>query len=398
MGIQERLLVAIDVGSEKHLVVIARGACLLERFEIVHRRVGFREFFSRVENQRGQGEPVWVILEGSGGWARPLDRQIQRRGYHLMSVNNRKMARFREMFPGPGKTDTLDAERALQVLDWWCREPGAKGICEEVAQIPAENRKLRQLSRHRRALVQDKTRLMSRLKAQLQAALPGLVEITSSLDNLWFLNFLKSRKSLSSLIRMRESSLRRIPGVGVQRARAITSWQRQAVAGDDLDCLGPWISHDVERLLQLRAQLKQLETQIQQLGCVSRLYRLLATIPGFGLVSCAELTGEIGTLKRFSREPSLALYLGSAPLPHCSGKKSATRRPKLVNRRAKNALCQALNRHRQLCPESNAYYRRKKQENGGRHNKAIRALARHMVRVLWSMHRSQRPYEIRQAA
>lgn len=45
-------------------------------------------------------------------------------------------------------------------------------------------------------------------------------------------------------------------------------------------------------------------------------------------------------------------------------------------------------------PESRAYYDRKRAQ-GKTYNQAIRALGRYMVRVMWSMLRNERDYELR---
>jgi hypothetical protein len=45
-------------------------------------------------------------------------------------------------------------------------------------------------------------------------------------------------------------------------------------------------------------------------------------------------------------------------------------------------------------PTSRAYYD-KKRAQGKKHNQAIRALGRQMIRVIWSMVKQQREYEIR---
>ena len=52
-------------------------------------------------------------------------------------------------------------------------------------------------------------------------------------------------------------------------------------------------------------------------------------------------------------------------------------------------------RHIGCVPESRAYYDRKR-EQGKTHNQAIRALGRHLVRVIWAMLRDGRDYEIRE--
>ena len=55
-------------------------------------------------------------MEGEGGHARPLDRMILEKGYNLYNVNNLKLARFREIFPDPAKTDSLDVRKILELF------------------------------------------------------------------------------------------------------------------------------------------------------------------------------------------------------------------------------------------------------------------------------------------
>ncbi|MBC7221323.1 IS110 family transposase, partial [Candidatus Bipolaricaulota bacterium] len=44
-----------------------------------------------------------------------------------------------------------------------------------------------------------------------------------------------------------------------------------------------------------------------------------------------------------------------------------------------------------------AYYEKKRAE-GKKHNQAVRALGRHLVRVMWAMFREDRDYELREDA
>ncbi len=54
----------------------------------------------------------------------------------------------------------------------------------------------------------------------------------------------------------------------------------------------------------------------------------------------------------------------------------------------------AIARHTKQVPESKAYYDKKRAE-GKTHNQAIRALGRHMIRVIWSMIQQQRDYSVK---
>ena len=54
----------------------------------------------------------------------------------------------------------------------------------------------------------------------------------------------------------------------------------------------------------------------------------------------------------------------------------------------------ALDRHRKYVPESQRYYEKKRSE-GKKHNQAIRALGRHLCRIIYKMLKEEREYEIR---
>ncbi|MCR4392344.1 MAG: hypothetical protein NUV94_06160 [Candidatus Acetothermia bacterium] len=56
----------------------------------------------------------------------------------------------------------------------------------------------------------------------------------------------------------------------------------------------------------------------------------------------------------------------------------------------------AVARHIEKVPRSRAYYEKKRRE-GKKHNQAIRATGRHLVRVMWSMMKQGRDYELREA-
>ena len=150
---------------------------------------------------------------------------------------------------------------------------------------------------------------------------------------------------------------------------------------------------DARRVLELLEEIAVLEGAIEELCEESELARRLRSIPGFGATSAAELAGEIGTLNRFPGEASLALYLGMCPLDKQSGQFHGTSSPRQVNRRAKAAMMTAVAHHIWEVPESRAYYERKRAE-GKRHNQAVRSLGRHLVRVIWSMIKQGRDYEL----
>lgn len=388
------LCVGIDVGCKAHRVGIARpNGLVLEEFDISHSDAGFQEFFRRVEQQKERlSLPVAVAMEGFNGYARPLDRLVQEKGYRLFNVNNLKLARFKEVFPGAAKTDPIDTRKILELFHLRDRLPLAKHALQEVVEAPAVNEKLKRLSRRRRCLVNEKIRVLNRMQADLQAVCPELLAATHDAANLWFLRFLSFRDELRQLARLRRATIQQIPGVGRKYSQCILEWQSRATFSSEVEYVGPMIVEDAKRVLELLDRIHSLDEEMATLANQSEIASRLSTIQGFGKTTIAELAGEIGTQTRFASEASLALYMGMSPLTHQSGLMLRTRTPRQVNTRCKAAMMTAVARHIYCVPVSRAFYDRKRAQ-GKTHSQAIRALGRHLVRVIWAMLRDQRDYE-----
>jgi transposase len=368
---------------------------VLEEFEIRHRREGFQEFFSRIEkHQKAQGCKVAVAMEGYNGYARPLDSLVRQRGYRLYNINNLKLARFKEIFPGAAKKDRIDARKGLELFQLRDHLPLAKDVLQEVTGSPQENEILKRLTRRRRRLVNERVRVVNNLQADLQAVCPGLLEITTEASNQWFLNFVISGDTILQLARLRKSTLLKIPAVGRKYASLIQQWQKRAHFSEEAQWVSEMIQEDARRCLELDERIKTLETKIKEVAKSSKIANTLLSIPGFGAVCTSELAGEIGTVERFNKEGSLALYLGMSTLDNSSGNYQGTKAPKHVNTRAKAAMMIALDRHRKYVPESQRYYEKKRTQGKG-HNQAIRALGRHLCRIIYKMLKEQREYQLR---
>ena len=388
------LQVAVDVGCTRHRVTIGLSeGKLLEEFDIGHDAAGLNEFFSRIErHERQWGLPVAVAMEGYNGYARPLDERVLLHGYRLFNVNNMKLARFKEIFPGPAKSDPVDARKMLEMFSLKDKLPLAREVLQEVAPVAPVNVQLKALTRRRKQLVNERKRVSSRMQTDLQAVCPGLFDITGEADNLWFLNFLTCRADLTKLRTVREASLLALSGVGKGYAGKIRLWQKQATFSDTVAWIGPMIVEDARTMLELRHKIGALQKQIDTLATHSEMACHIDTIPGFGRVCSAELAGEIGSLQRFSGESSLALYVGMAPLNNSSGARSGSKPPRHVNVRAKAAMMIAAAQNAATVPDSRAFYD-KKRSQGKTHNQALRALARVLVRIIWSMLKHGRDYQ-----
>jgi len=391
----KELHVSVDIGCYSHWVAVglANGE-YLGKFEISHNKEGFKTFFSQIEEYKKQSNgEVSVAMEGYNGHARPLDTMVQANGYNLLNINNLKLARFKEVFPAPAKTDKIDCQKGLELFQLQQVIPAAKNVLQEVYDIPQENKELKSLARRRNRLVSERTRYLNSLHADLTSVSPGLADITVKIKNKWFINFLASSKRLSLLARRSKKSLLNIPWVGKTKVKKILTWQKQAIFSEDEPFMSELIRQDVLRIKELCELITKLDKRIYVLTNKSKIGKRLLSIKGFGSSSCGILSGEIGEIRRFKKEASLAIYLGMAPLDKISGHSKGIRKNKNVNSHAKAAMMNAIDQHRRYVEESKRYYEKKRKE-GKKHNQAIRSLGRHMVRVIFKMLKQDRDYQI----
>ncbi|MGE5423054.1 MAG: IS110 family transposase [Ignavibacteriales bacterium] len=396
---QNQLLVGIDVGCHKHHVAIGGSGKIVDDFEITHDSRGFEYFFYRVaaHSRRLQLPVVVVGMEGTNGYARPLDQMIKAKGYILFNVNNLKLARFKEIFAAPAKTDPIDAKQIVALM---MMAPFMEQVKESLQQVPVIDEvemRLKRISRRRTQLVHEKVMVQNRMQADLQSVCPGFLDSIKKVDALYVLRFLSFRSDMRELANLKPRTVQSIPGIGKVLSEKLAQWQKTAVFGTEVAWVGPMISEDAKRLLDLIKQIQALEKHMEELIKQSQLASLIYSIPGFGTICAAVIGGEIGTISRFDSESGLAIYLGMAPLDNSSGKTKGTKAPGHINKRAKAAMLEAMSHHISQVPESKAYYEKKRSE-GKKHNQALRSLGRHMVRVIWRMAKENRFYECKKEA
>jgi transposase len=390
--------VGIDVGAyTHHVAIVDSDGRLNEAFEIPHQQTGFDHLFSRLDfYQKRLGATAVIGMEGLGGYARPLDRQIQKAGFSLLNLNNLKFNRFRQLFGVDAKNDQRDALMIAQMVRLRT-SLGGKGerVLHAAPPVDPLHQRIKRLARRQQRLIEEKVRLLMRMKADLLAVCPSLLNLTRKIDTFWFLRLLVAYPNLIRLKRAQAKALLKIPGLGKSFLCRVQGWQTDAVLSDEADIVGPMLASDAGRVLELLEQIKTYGDQLDASCLESPMAQRLESLPGFGPKCTARLVGEIGTIRRFDSDSALAVYLGVACLDHQSGTSLKRGKPaRHVNKVAQVAMLTATDRHRHFCPESQTYYQKKRTE-GKNHNQAVRALARHLTRVIYRMLTQNRNYELK---
>lgn len=133
---------------------------------------------------------------------------------------------------------------------------------------------------------------------------------------------------------------------------------------------------------------------IEHLFSGIRMYDLIRTIPGFGIVSSAYLTSMIMDMDRFPNKRSFTAYFGIVPRMRESA--DTTRNCATTHRgdeEIRRLLMQAAFVHAQNAPDSvvTAMWNRLKAK-GKAHREVQVACARKLLTVVWSVVKNDRPY------
>lgn len=252
------------------------------------------------------------------------------------------------------KTDKRDSRKLSLLL--------SRGMLSSIWIPDPIHRSHRQVLRRRRQLVQDRTRLQSRIKAEL--ALYG--------------------RSVRT-------------GTGRWTGRV----ERELAAITFAD---PWMQHSYSRLLTMyRLVTEQLEEQTRllcKLGATEKYrerLRLLQTVPGIGVITGMALLLELGPIDRFGRADALAAYVGLTPSQYSSGDRIRMGRiTGMGNRYLRSLLIEAAWTAIRRDSHLRGVYDRLKQRAGGK--RAIVAVARRLLLAMRRVLLDQTDYCCQRAA
>jgi transposase len=337
-----REYIAFD--SHKHYTLAERedaqtGRVRQERIE--HRPGAIREYLQNCTS----GTAVAVEALGSWYW---IVQEIEQAGMRPMLVHPRKAKLMMGMI---NKTDKLDVH-GLNRLQ-------RNGTLPTVWIAPGPLRDLRELTRTRMVLTQQRARLKNRLGATLDKYGLAVQDWSDPYGK-------GARADLDAL-------LDRLPDQTDFAARAL-----------------------LEQLDFVHGQIEQHERRLASLLEETSAMRLQRTVPGFGPILSPVVLLEMGDVRRFPDAEHFASYAGTTPRVHSSGDKTRYGRLRPdVNRYLKWAFVEAANviaRHYRSWPDRHVsrLYARLKPRKGG--PKAIGAVARHLAEATYHVQSGRQPY------
>lgn len=244
-----------------------------------------------------------IAMESTGVYWRPVFNILEDEGRTVTLVN----AQHLKAVPGH-KTDVKDSE--------WLADLLRHGLVKASFIPPAPIRELRELTRARKTLVQQRADAVNRVHKLLEGANIKIASVASNILG-------KSGRAMLDAMLAGETDLDALADLAQGQLRKKRAALRQALDGR-------LAAHQRLLLAQLLTQIDFLSEQIMQLAdaIADRLVPmqaavdLLKTIPGVSATAAAAILAEIGTdMSRFPSAKHLASWAGLCPGNKQSGGK-----------------------------------------------------------------------------
>jgi transposase len=263
-----------------------------------------------------------VAMESTGVYWKPVWNALEKH-FPLILANPYQV----KSIPSE-KTDPRDAE--------WIADLLGHGLIRPSFVPPVEIRQLRDLTRHRVKLVQDRTRVHNRIHKVLEDASLKLDTVASDILGV------TGRKIIEAIIAGEDR-----PDWLADKARGTLRSKRNQLR---LVLRGEVTEHHRWMLRRLLEELKFLENEIlcmeQQLALAMQPYQpaidRLCTIPGVNVITAWTLIAELGPdMNVFADSQHAASWAGLCPGNRESGGKQLSQRTRKGNRWLRRALCQS---------------------------------------------------------
>jgi len=317
-----------------------------------------------------------VAMESTGVYWRPVLNLLEEDGRSLILVNPLHM----RAVPGR-KTDVNDSE--------WLADLLRHGLVQPSFIPPAPIRELRELTRHRKALVYQRTQEVNRLEKVLEGANIKLAAGATSLLGK------SARDMLQALLDGEDdpAALAELAELAWGRMRAKLPQLRQALAGQ-LRPFQPVILRQILAHIDfLDMAMAQLEAAIdERLQPYAQAMELLQSIPGVKAIAAATLVAELGVdMNRFPSAGHLASWAGVCPGNKQSGGKRLNGKTRQGNAWLKAVLCEVVWANaRSQTSYLGAQFRRLSRKRGI--YKALIAVAHTLLVIVYHVLKTQQPY------
>ena len=386
------IYVGIDVAKDKHdcFITDSDGEILFPVFTIQNNRDGFDDLFAKILSISSDFSNIKVGLEATGHYSYNLLGYLLDKGLHTFVINPLHTTLYRKSLSlRKTKTDKVDARTIAMML---MSDVNLKSYSD----ISYHNEELKSLTRYRFDKVQERARLkqsVSRLVTILFPELEKLVPTLHIASVYALLSELPSTGKIASCHLTHLTKLLENASKGrYSKEKAIEIREAARVSiGSNMPAKSLELKHTLHLISELDSEISEIESEIKQI--MDQISSPILTIPGISYRMGAMILAEIGDFSRFDSPDKILAYAGASPSTYQSGQleSSYSHMEKRGSRYLRFAL---INAAKYVChwDETFGAYLQKKISEGKHYNVAITHATKKLVRLIYAMEKSGKPY------
>ena len=386
------IYVGIDVAKDKHdcFITNSDGDALFPVFTIQNNRDGFDDLFSRIQSVSSDVSKIIVGLEATGHYSYNLLGYLIDKGLPTFVINPLHTNLYRKSLSlRKTKTDKVDARTIAMML---MSDVNLKSYSD----TSYHNEELKSLTRYRFDKVQERAQLkqsVSRLVTILFPELEKLVPTLHIASVYALLSELPSAGKIASCHLTHLTKLLENASKGRysrEKAIEIRDAARTSI-GSNMPAKSLELKHTLRLIGELDSEISEIESEIKRI--MDQISSPILTIPGISYRMGAMILAEIGDFSRFDSPDKILAYAGASPSTYQSGQleSSYSHMEKRGSRYLRFAL---INAAKYVChwDETFGAYLQKKISEGKHYNVAITHATKKLVRLIYAMEKSGKPY------
>ena len=386
------IYIGIDVAKDKHdcFITNSDGEVLFKAFTISNNLDGFNELYQKIESVMDDVTKVKVGLEATGHYSYNLLGYLIDKGLPTYVINPLHTNLYRKSLSlRQTKTDKVDARTIASML---MSDVNLKSYSD----TSYHNEELKSLTRYRFDKVKERAKLKSSVSRLVCILFPEMEKLVSTLHTASVYTLLEEFPGAKQVARAhltRLKSLLETASKGRYKrdmALEIREAARNSI-GSRMPAKSLELQHTIRLIRELDTEIVEIEEQIQSL--MDELASPITTIPGMGFRMAAMILAEVGDFTRFDSPDKLLAYAGMSPSTYQSGqlKNCYPHMEKRGSRYLRYALYNATKYVCRWDPTFAAYLAKKRAE-GKHYNVALSHAAKKLVRLIFAMEKSRRPY------
>lgn len=389
------LIASADVSKGKHTGYFRTiEDDTVRPFEFSNTLEGFNEFFGKMMRYKEKHKLKEIIFgcESTGSYGFPLLQFMERNGAETVQVNPKHTKRIKEIIDNsPNKTDGKDPKVIAELILYkrYLQINLPEGLIAD----------LRCMVTYRENLLEDITRVENRLEGLIAQFFPELLTVTKNFKSKTAKYLLEYYPTPSRLMAIGKEQLTKElkkvshGKIGSAKATDLLNYAGNTIGiKEGVQGYSNQINCYVAQLKLLNHQLEEKEAEIDEILNRLPVSKLLLSMKGLGRVTVAIILSEIVDFNNFSVIPEILKYAGMNLYEISSGKKKGQKK---ISKRGRSLIRKALYfASLGMVRKGGNFHEDYKGllSRGMKPTKALVAISRKLLRVLFAMVRDNREF------